>query len=367
MIDVTDVGRFFAERRYSTVVLLIALFTAFLVLLISWPWVNVIIISLWAAYILWFPARWLERRIHRRALSSFLILIAIIVVYVLMLFQVVYILANELTSFQISTTAANTTLTSAFAHYLGGKTPTVTNVTVNAGQAGSEVLTAFANAALGIVQGVIKATPLYLFQLFIVTILVWYLLVNGDHVVAELKTLAPRSHQKTVNAFLGHLDTIYHALYVNYIFAALISGIIALFFFPLIGVPYAITAAFLMFTVGIIPVIGRALVYIPVSLYFATIGDPVKALWVLLVSIILFQIVVGIYIIPFLGHRGRAGIPKPVALLAYVVPFAALGLIGVIIGPAVYGFALALYRTYRGARKEEDALDDHSSLAGVAP
>ncbi|HYB59452.1 MAG TPA: AI-2E family transporter [Candidatus Acidoferrales bacterium] len=367
VIDVIDVGRFFAERQYSTVVLLVVVVTALLILFISWPWLNVILVSLWAAYILWFPARWLERRIHRRVLSSFVIMLLIIVVYVLMLFQVVYILANELTSFQISTTTANATLTSAFAHYLGGQTPVVTNVTVNAGQAGSQVLTAFANAALGIVEGVIRSTPLYLFQLFIVTILVWYLIVNGDRVAAEFKSLAPRAHQNTLNAFFSHLDAIYHALYVNYIFAALISGIIALFFFPLIGVPYAITAAFLMFTVGIVPVIGRALVYIPVSLYFLIIGDPAKALWVLIVSVILFQIVVGLYIIPFLGHRGRAGIPKPVALLAYVVPFAAIGLLGVIVGPAVYGFALALYRTYRGARKEGDSLADHSSLSGEAP
>ena len=68
-----DIGSFLAERRYSTLVLLIALFITFLVLLISWPWVNVIFLALWAAYILWFPARWLERRIHRRVLSSFLV------------------------------------------------------------------------------------------------------------------------------------------------------------------------------------------------------------------------------------------------------------------------------------------------------
>jgi predicted PurR-regulated permease PerM len=101
-----------------------------------------------------------------------------------------------------------------------------------------------------------------------------------------------------------------------------------------------------MLTIGIIPIIGRALIYVPVSLYFVVIGDPIKALWVLIASIIIFQVIVGIYLIPYLGRRGRAGIPKPVALLAYVIPFAALGLIGVIIGPAVYGFALALYRTY---------------------
>ena len=169
-----------------------------------------------------------------------------------------------------------------------------------------------------------------------------------------------------MNTFLGHLNAIYHALYVKYIFAAVISGIIALFFFPIIGVPYAFTVAFLMLTIGIIPIIGRALVYVPASLYFLVIGDPIKALWVLIVSIIVFQVIVGTFLIPYLERRGRAGIPKPVALLAYVIPFVALGLVGVIIGPAVYGFALAL-RTYHDKRKEEDALAERPLSAEVSP
>lgn len=284
-----------------------------------------------------------------------------------MIFQVVYILANDLTSFSLAAGTSNTTLSSAFAHFLGVQTPTVTNVTIDAGQAGSSILTAFAHTALDIVQGIIRGAPLYIFQLFIVTLLVWYLLVNGDHIVAEFKSLAPRNHQGTVNTFLGHLNAIYHALYVNYIFAAVISGIIALFFFPIIGVPYAFTVAFLMLTIGIIPIIGRALIYVPVSLYFLVIGDPIKALWVLIVSIIIFQVIVGIFLIPYLGRRGRAGIPKPVALLAYIIPFAALGLVGVIIGPAVYGFALALYRTYHDKRKEEDALIGRPPSAEASP
>ena len=109
-----DIGRFFAERRYAAIVLLIAVVTAFLVFLISWPWINVILITLWAAYILWFPARWLERRIHRRKLSSFLIILLIIVAYVGMVFQGVYILADDLTSYQVTFGTSNTTITSAF-------------------------------------------------------------------------------------------------------------------------------------------------------------------------------------------------------------------------------------------------------------
>jgi predicted PurR-regulated permease PerM len=115
-------------------------------------------------------------------------------------------------------------------------------------------------------------------------------------------------------------------------------------------------------------IIGRALVYVPVSLYFLVIGDPIKALWVLILSIIIFQLIVGIYLIPLLGRRSRASIPKPVALLAYDIPFAALGLVGVVVGPAVYGFALALYRTYQDKRKEEDALAERPpSVEANAP
>ncbi|MGZ4931135.1 MAG: AI-2E family transporter [Halobacteriota archaeon] len=360
-----DIGKFFAERRYSALVLLITVFTAFLILLISWPWVSVILISLWAAYILWWPARWLERHIHRRVLSSFIVMLLIIVMYVLMIFQVIYILANQLGSISLAAARSNVTLSSALAQLIGpasggSQASGAINAAALFGQTGSVITTAFAGAALTIVNEIIRGLPIYLFQLFIITLLVWYLLVVGDHVVEEFKSLAPSNHRGTVDAFLRHINSIYHALYVNYIFAAVISAVIAAVFFPLIGVPYALTAAFLMLTVGIIPVIGRALVYVPVSLYFWTIGDTPKALWVLIISVIIFQVIVGTYLIPFLGRRGKAGIPKPVALLAYIIPFAAIGLIGVVVGPAVYGFALALYRTYQDKRKEEDALADQS-------
>jgi hypothetical protein len=43
-------------------------------------------------------------------LSSLIIMLLIIVLYLLMIFQVVFILANELTSFSVATTTANTTL-----------------------------------------------------------------------------------------------------------------------------------------------------------------------------------------------------------------------------------------------------------------
>ena len=353
-----DIGRFFAERRYSTVVVLIALFTAFLVLYISWPWVNVIFLALWAAYILWFPARWLERRIHRRVLSSFIIMLVIIVLYVVMMFQVVFILANELTSFSLATTTANTTLGNAFAHFLGaGGVPVVTNVTADAGQAGSIILTAFVNAALGAIQGIIKSTPLYIFQLFIITLLAWYLLVVGDHVVAEFKSLAPRDHQATVNAFLAHLNSIYHALYVNYIFAAVISGIIALFFLPnnrravcvYRRLPHAHCRDHSDYREG---AHLRPCLAVFVSDWGpdkSTLGPHRKHHHIPNHRRYLHYTVLR-------GRRGRAGIPKPVALLAYVIPFAALGRDRRCHRAGRVWVCPRTYRTYQDKRKEEDAL-----------
>ena len=181
----------------------------------------------------------------------------------------------------------------------------VTNVTAGAGQAGSNILTAFVNAALDIIQGIIKSAPLYLFQLFIVTLLVWYLLVVGDHVVAEFKSLAPRNRQGVVNAFLGHLNSIYHALYVNYILAAVISGVIALCLLPNNRRAVCVYVCFPDAHCRDHSDHWEGSRLRPCLALLFGIGDPIKAIWVLILSIIIFQLIVGIYLIPIWGVAAR--------------------------------------------------------------
>jgi predicted PurR-regulated permease PerM len=87
-------------------------------------------------------------------------------------------------------------------------------------------------------------------------------------------------------------------------------------------------------------------------LYYLLIGDPIRAVVLLIFSWAVLDQLTGLYILPMWAHRtGR--VPQALTILAFTAPILALGPIGFVIGPAAYGLALALYRTYRETQQEK--------------
>jgi len=61
--------------------------------------------------------------------------------------------------------------------------------------------------------------------------------------------------------------------------------------------------------------------------------------------------VTGLYILPLWVQR-TGKVLQSLTILAFTAPVLAIGPLGFIIGPATYGLALALYRTYRDVQNE---------------
>jgi predicted PurR-regulated permease PerM len=207
-------------------------------------------------------------------------------------------------------------------------------------------------SSTSVIERVIPNIPLYVVELVIVTLLLYYLLLRGKGFFDEMKTLVPAEYQTVVNRFLGHLQLIYYSLYVVNLGSSIVSGILAAVGYAILGVPYFITFAILIAIFGLIPVIGRAIVYVPLTLYYLLIGDPIKAVVLLVFSWAVLDQLTGLYILPMWAHRtGR--VPQALTILAFTAPILALGPIGFVIGPAAYGLALALFRTYRETQQEK--------------
>jgi predicted PurR-regulated permease PerM len=203
-----------------------------------------------------------------------------------------------------------------------------------------------------VIERVILNIPLYIVELVIVTLLLYYLLLRGKDFFDEMTTLVPAEYQTVANRFLGHLQLIYYSLYVVNLGSSIVSGILAAVGYAILGVPYFITFAILIAIFGLIPVIGRAIVYVPLTLYYLLIGDPIRAVVLLIFSWAVLDQLTGLYILPMWAHRtGR--VPQALTILAFTAPILALGPIGFVIGPAAYGLALALYRTYRETQQEK--------------
>lgn len=352
---------FFENRRYAATVALIVAVVIFLLLFIVWPWRYVLAFTLWGAFILYYPTRWLEKYVRRRGIAATLIIVAIFLVMLYALLNVLFIVYNQIATIAASASGANSMLSNATGRVISGVIPfarnssPVVDFSHNVGEGGSSIVQAFANLALHVIAGVIIHLPSFLLYTIISVILIFGLLMKGDQIVADYKSAVPLAYQGIVDQFLGHLEPIYYTFFVIYVLLAVVSGIIAGVAYAVIGVPFVLTLAILIATVGLIPIVGRAIIYIPLAIAFLIQGNIVQGLAVLIFSIVVFQIFISFFLQPAWVER-KGKIPKPLGLIAYVVPLAALGIPGIILGPAIIGFALALWRTYRDVQRETIAV-----------
>jgi len=346
------------KLRDRLVLLVLVASVATVLVFISWPFKDVIAITLLLAFILQYPTAWLEKRIHRRRIAILVVIVSIFAALAFVLLDIVYILYSEIASLSVSSENLNKLLNQGFESLITNLSARISESLQVASLQGrisqilSTILQDLLASSTSVIEHVILNIPLYVVELVIVTLLLYYLLLRGKDFFDEMTTLVPKEYQTVVNRFLGHLQLIYYSLYVVNLGSSIVSGILAAVGYAILGVPYFITFAILIAIFGLIPVIGRAIVYVPLTLYYLLIGDPIRAVVLLIFSWAVLDQLVGLYILPMWAHRtGR--VPQALTILAFTAPILALGPIGFVIGPAAYGLALALYRTYRETQQEK--------------
>ncbi len=346
------------KQRDKLILLGIASMVILVLIFISWPFRSVIAIALLLAFVLQYPTAWLERRIHRRRSSILIVLVLIFAGFAFILLDLVYILYNEVVSLSGSSADVDKLLNQG----LQGLVPSVstrigqsfqaTGLQGRIAQITATILDGLLTNATRVVGQILPNVPLYVVELIIITLLSYYLLLRGANTVLEFRALVPQEYQGNVDRFFAHLQKIYYSLYVVNIASSLVSGIFAAIGYAILGVPYFLTFAILIAIFGLIPVIGRAIIYVPLTVYYLLIGEPIRAIVLLAFSWAVLDQLTGLYILPLWAHR-TGKIPQALTILAFTAPILALGPIGFIIGPATYGLALALYRTYREVQKEK--------------
>ncbi|MCJ7639455.1 MAG: AI-2E family transporter, partial [Euryarchaeota archaeon] len=335
-----------------------AAFVLVVLVFISWPFRDVIAVTLLLAFILQYPTAWLEKRIHRRRSAILIVITSIFAAFAFVLLDIVYILYSEITSLSISSETINELLNQGLEGLVNNlstrisESLQVSTIQDRISQILSTILKDALASSTGIISQVIPNIPLYVVELIIVTLLLYYILLRGHDLLDEMVTLVPTAYQKDLHQFLQHLQRIYYSLYVVNLGTSLVSGIFAAVGYAILGVPYFVTFAILIAIFGLIPVIGRALVYVPLTFYYLFIGEPVRAIVLLVFSWAVLDQLTGLYILPLWANR-TGKVPQALTILAFTAPIFALGPIGFVIGPAAYGLALALYRTYRDSKQEK--------------
>ncbi|MDD1721524.1 MAG: AI-2E family transporter, partial [Euryarchaeota archaeon] len=297
------------KQRDKLILLGIASAVALVLIFISWTFKSVIAITLLLAFILQYPTAWLERRIHRRRTSIMIVLALIFAALAFILLDLVYILYSEVASLSSSSVNVDELLNQGLEGLVTRVSTRIsesfqaTGLQERIAQITATILNDLLTSVTRVIEQIIPNVPLYIVELIIITLLSYYLLLRGSDLVPEFTTLVPYEYQRYVNRFLSHLQKIYYSLYVVNIASSFVSGVLAAIGYAILGVPYFLTFAILIAIFGLIPVIGRAIVYVPLTVYYLLIGEPIRAIILLAFSWAVLDQLTGLYILPLWAHR----------------------------------------------------------------
>ena len=197
--------------------------------------------------------------------------------------------------------------------------------------------------------------PIYFTQFLLAIIFIYYFLVDGKKMIKEFIGLLP---EKEVSIhFLQELDLIYKSLFRVFFLNSLLTGIVGAIGFLVLGIPYPLLCGMIIAVAALVPMVGPEMVFGPVALYYLLTQDYITGLALLAFGIIFLTIIPNNFVLPRLASAS-ASIHPLITLMAFTAPVFVIGLMGVIVGPTVYGFILAAYRTmvyFRKAAFEEES------------
>lgn len=300
--------------------------------------ITVIVATLFAYAI--FPAvRLLSKRMPRA--------FAVIVVYVAALgaigFTIAYLaptIANEAVDLSRRLPATLHTIERQAAH--PGTSPLLnrfppeirTLVVENAARAGAIVST-FAER-LGLQAfGMLRGTATLAIDTVLMLTVAFFFITDVERIRATALRLVPRHARQAAAGFIDEVDGVLSGFVRGQVLLALIIGVAVTLILLSTGVPYAVLLGVLSGLATIVPIVGEFIGGIPTCLVTLVTVGPVKALIVLALFILVFE-VQGRILAPIIVGKS-VGVSPLVIFIAILLGAEAFGILGMVLAVPIAG------------------------------
>ena len=172
---------------------------------------------------------------------------------------------------------------------------------------------------------------------FLMLFLLFFLLRDGRMMLARLARLIPMEPERR-EELLSYLADVTLAVVFGSVGTALAQGILAGVGFALVGLPSPVVFAVLATIAAFLPA-GSAIVLTPAVLYLMIVGR-----WGAAIFLAVWSAAVGVadnFLRPFLTSQ-RAEVSTLAVFVGAIGGASAFGILGLVIGPVLLGFAVAL-------------------------
>ncbi len=330
------------EERYFKLVMTSIIFIVLLVLsfLLLRPLLISIIIGVILAFIFLPLYKSINKVLKLKSLTALIMCLMLLVVIILPVWYLAPIAIDQSIRFYISSQQMD--LITPFKTIFPSLFQTET-FSAEIGSAIQSFVTKSTNSLMNSFSNFILNFPRIFLQLLVVFFTFFFVLKDNDKMVSYIKSLLPFSKEVTKKLFHSSRSITLSILY-GQVVVGIIQGIITGTGFFLFKVPNALLLTVLAAVAGIFPIIGTAIVWIPVAIYFFLAGNTFAAFGIIIFGLI--STVLENFIKPAFVSK-RTKVNTSIILIGMIGGLFMFGILGIILGPLILAYLLIVLEIFR--------------------
>ncbi|MEX2017348.1 MAG: AI-2E family transporter [Candidatus Pacearchaeota archaeon] len=188
--------------------------------------------------------------------------------------------------------------------------------------------------------------PTLVLQFLVMAFTFFYVLRDKEEIIVYIKSLLPFS-KEVENKIFEYSKGITSSVLYGQVVIGLIQGISVGLGFYIFKVPNALFLTLIAVALGILPIIGTTIVWVPVAIYVLVTQGSVPAFGVTVFGLI--SNVVDNFLRPIMLAR-RTQINSALMLIGMIGGIFLFGILGFILGPLIIGYLLIVLEVYRNKK-----------------
>ncbi len=276
-------------------------------------------------------------------LSAFLICLLLIILIVIPIWYLAPVMINQSIKIYVSSQQMD------FVTPLENIFPSLFESEIFALQVGNAVqsfVTKSTNSMMISLSNFILDLPVLFLQFLVVLFTFFFALKDNELFVNYIKSLMPFSKEVENKLFKSSKNLTLSILY-GQVVIGIVQGLVAGIGFFIFKIPNALLLTALAAVAGIFPIIGTAIVWVPVAIYLLMGGNTFAAFGIIVFGLV-SSIIENAWKPIFVAKRTQLN--SSVILIGMIGGLFMFGILGIILGPLILAYLLIILEIYRNKR-----------------
>lgn len=302
-----------------------------------------IIVGLILAFVFTPVYNWMHKYIKSKNLCSILICFLLVLLLVLPIWFLTPIFINQSIKFYLAAQQIDfvTPIKNLFPSLFASE-----EFSIEIGSAIQSFATKATNSLINLFSQVILNFPNLFLQALVSFFTFFFVLKDRSKLISYLQSLSPFSSEVERKLFKSSAEITSSVLY-GQILIGMLQGFFAGLGFFIFGVPNALLLTLFATIAGIIPIVGPAVIWVPVAIYLFISGDTFASLGLVVFG--LFSSTIDNFLRPMFVSR-RTMMHPALILIGMIGGFLLFGILGFILGPLIIAYLLIVLEIYRNKR-----------------